>query len=201
MRNLLSALAHLSFFLLASHAQAQSFVAYDQFILNQSHRYNLPTPTFWISHINTSSDGIRHRGGQLITNIPDTVSAFYDPTIKHNIKHFYQAQNRKLSVITGFSPARQWGVLTLGYDSGHRSKKLTIDQSYLIGYTNQLQLSKTVSLMASGYTWLGGEISETPCFDSFDREFSCLTLQPFSEYQGIDLRKDEYFLLELTKRF
>jgi hypothetical protein len=129
------------------------------------------------------------------------VGAFYDPSIRHNIKHFYEPQNRKLSIVTGFSPSNKWGIFTLGYDNGHESKKLTIEKAYLLGYTNQFSLQKNISLLVSGYTWLGGELTERPCIDSFDREFGCLTLQPISEYQGISARKDDYLLLEIKKRF
>ena len=181
MKRLFLILGYLLTPLLTLNANAQSFVAYDQFIVKQTNLYNIPLPKFWISHIYTANDGIRHRGGQLITNIPDTVSAFYDPTIKHDIKHFYQAQNHKLSVITGLSPSTRWGIFTIGYDNGHKSQKLTIDKAYLLGYTNQFALSRNLSLLVSGYSWIGGDITERPCLDSFDREFACLTLQPMSE--------------------
>ncbi len=138
----------------------------------------------WPASLSMTSDvtSFDTAGGDYILPSPKNVASAYDSEIRHDVSSFYRTKKDRINMILGFT---LWGpgtVISVGYDSGVKAEKLSIKRALFLGVNHTVRLRKNTYLGFGLGKWIGGRISETPCVDTYDREYWCQNLTAWSEY-------------------
>jgi hypothetical protein len=141
--------------------------------------------SFWISSFSSEKKPMyfTNASGMSILANPSSVVSGYDSTsTRYNVSSFYALQNdrqRLIGHINGFSKGE---LFSIGYDSGISAQKLNVNNAFYAGYTKTMSFTKSSLTSVSFGSWFGGKISESPCLDSYNRQYSCQTLTAWSDY-------------------
>ena len=131
--------------------------------------------------------------GEVLFNAPERALSGYDSAIAHNVGDFYQANNNRVNIIIN-KYVGNTGVLTsVGFDGGSRAAKFNVSNSKYLGLARSFAFGGRSTLYLSTGRWFGGEVSETPCIDSYDREYWCPNLTAWIDRPVIKSRKEEHF--------
>lgn len=141
--------------------------------------------SFWLSSYSTEKKPMyfTNASGMSIMANPSSVVSGYDATSsRYDVSNFYSLQNdrqRLIGHINGFSKGE---LFSIGYDSGISAQKLNVNNALYAGYTKTMSLTKFSLTSISFGSWFGGKTSESPCIDSYGRQYSCQTLTAWSDY-------------------
>jgi hypothetical protein len=160
----------------------------------------LPVPWF-VSHFSSTTEGqVTAAGGAVVMNIRSSVPSVYDASTSYEVGKFFRANNNRLSLIAnwGSSAGTIWSI---GFDSGYKSQKLKLNHSLFLGATKSWQAKKNQTITLGLGAWLGGGVSESPCMDDYDRQYSCSSLIAWSDRTQLQSNTYRYFDFSLTHNF
>lgn len=131
--------------------------------------------------------------GEVLFSTPERAFSGYDSAIAHNIGDFYQADNKRVSIIIN-NYLGNTGILTsIGFDGGSRAEKFNVSNSKYLGFARSFSFGSRSTLYVSTGRWFGGEASESPCIDSYDREYWCPNLTAWIDRPVIKSQKEGHF--------
>jgi hypothetical protein len=156
----------------------------------------------WLSSItnNASSATLADPTGKAILSIPKIAPSGYDSSVFYNLSDFYNGANKpRLNFILNYASENYGEIFSLGFDSGTKAKKVELDKSFFVGYTRSVFTRNSYIFSFSTGVWLAGSLSESPCFDTYDREYHCPTLTAWSDYSPRKHNRRSYYIdLRLT---
>jgi hypothetical protein len=141
---------------------------------------------FWISSLTNEKNPkyFTNASGMSIMANPSSVVSAYDSTsTRYSVANFYSQQNdrqRLIGHVNGFSKGE---LFSIGYDSGINAQKLNVNNSLYAGYTKTMSFTKSSLTAVSFGSWFGGKTSESPCLDSYGRQYSCQSLTAWGDYK------------------
>lgn len=118
-----------------------------------------------------------------MANSSSVVSGYDSTSTRYSVANFYAQQNdrqRLIGHINGFSKGE---LFSIGYDSGMNAQKLNVNNAIYAGYTKTMSFTKSSLTAVSFGSWFGGNVSESPCIDSYGRQYSCQSLTAWSDYK------------------
>jgi hypothetical protein len=131
--------------------------------------------------------------GEVLFSAPERAFSGYDSAIAHNVGEFYRADNKRVNVIIN-KYFGSTGILTsVGFDGGSRAEKFKVSNSKYLGFARSFSFGSRSTLYVSTGRWFGGEVLESPCIDSYDREYWCRNLTAWIDRPVIKSRKEEHF--------
>ena len=178
-------------FILIAFASFHSFAA-DAFTRNYAIQTSMTSYTeqikpvgFWISSFSSEKNPVyftNASGLSIMANPTSAVSSYDSTSTRYGMSSFYALKNdhqRLVGHIDGFSKGE---LFSIGYDSGINSQKLNVNNALYAGYTKTMSFTKSSLTSISFGSWFGGRVSESPCVDSYNRQYSCRTLTAWSDY-------------------
>lgn len=143
-----------------------------------------PANTFFLTAIDIENDAttLRTSGGATIFSVGTSVASAYEADVRYDISRFYTHRPRIKFVVTEYL-SRHELYFSYGIDSGMRSDKLEVMPALFLGVAKGFALSERFSAAVSLGGWIGGSVHESPCLDSYDREYWCPRLMAWSDYQ------------------
>lgn len=139
--------------------------------------------------------------GRLLLSVPAWTSSTYDTSVKHSLASFYSTRQwRTRWVINYIAPKSQW-LLSLGHDTGVQTPKLSIAPAVFLGIAKHIEIHKNHSLQLSWGQWWGGQVSERPCLDDYDREYWCPNLTAWTERPVMTSSAAKYYELKYQWQF
>ena len=138
-------------------------------------------------------------GGGTYDNQMPTTAYSYDGE-QRDISKFYEPEN-ELYHVSGYAYLESDTLIEFGYDNGHSAQKYQRDPTLSVHVTQHIPLNDKLSLNVTAGTRFGGNVSETPCYDSFDREYYCGNLTAWSDYERDE--NESYYLgrVSMSYRF
>ena len=113
---------------------------------------------------------------------PQTVSSGYDSSIKYYVGNFYKS-NKRYQFIFNILGVQKGQFFSVGYDNGVHAEKLTVNQSLFLGFSQAFEVTEHTLFNIGFGAWFGGNTSESPCVDSYDREYWCQNLTSWADYK------------------
>ena len=92
-------------------------------------------------------------------------------------------------------------IYSIGFDTGVSTAKISIKPSIFLGVTHVFGINKNSYFLVGGGAWFGGKVSETACYDSYDRAYWCQNLTAWSDYQPSYPQNFEYLDIKYIYRF
>jgi len=167
--------------------------AADAFIRNYSIQNSMYSYTgqtqpvsFWVSSFSSEKKPayFTNASGMTVMGNPSSVVSAYDSTsTRYSVSNFYALQNdhqRLVGHISGFTKGE---LFSIGYDSGISTQKLNVNNAIYAGYTKTMSFTKSSLTAVSFGSWFGGKTSESPCVDSYGRQYSCQSLTAWGDYK------------------
>jgi hypothetical protein len=143
-----------------------------------------PLP-FWMSSYSSEKKPLyitNASGTSIMANPVSVVSAYDSTSTRFNVSNFYAFQNDRQKLIGHINGFTKGELFSIGYDSGVNAQKLNVNNAFYAGYTKTMSFSKSSLTSISFGSWFGGRVSESPCIDSYNRQYSCQTLTAWSDY-------------------
>jgi|GEM_PF-1245404 len=168
--------------------------------------YELKTNLFWLSELNVENDPsyfTSSSGHHIIKNSWFVTSA-YDPSYKiYDVRDFYKPKSNRVKFIGNIGINSLPGtILSLGYDNGIKSQKFTLSKNFFVGAAKTFELIEKNYITISAGKWFGGgKVTETPCRDSYDREYWCQNLTAWSDYNPNYPKNYSYIDIKYTLKF
>lgn len=158
----------------------------------------------WISGAAvTSKNGetFSNSSGSTILLAKKVVTSSYDTDMAHNVSKFYEGRQNRIKLITNFKLSSPNTIYSVGFDSGISADKINIQKSLFVGAAHVIELNKQSHMSLSAGSWFGGNIKESPCFDTYDREYWCQNLTAWSDYKPIYPKNFSYIDIKYIQRF
>ena len=111
-----------------------------------------------------------------------TEAKSYDDNVR-DISRFYKQETPSLTIGGGYIIDNK-SYITFGTTTGTYTPKLSIGNSFNVGYTNQIKLNKSWSLKYNGQVNYNGSIKNSPCVDEYNRTYYCGDLTAWSDFEG-----------------
>jgi hypothetical protein len=111
-----------------------------------------------------------------IVSIYDATSTAYD------LKSYYTAQNIRAHLILNYFIPDTPILLSAGYDSGSKAQKISISPTKFIGLSSYKRINSNSAIFFMAGGWQRERITETPCVDSYEREYWCANLSAWSDH-------------------
>jgi hypothetical protein len=146
----------------------------------------------FVSHFSVRrEDGLFLRNtGETAFSAPSQAISAYDTSVVHELSDFYRAKGARTAFILNQHLGTSGYLLSLGYDSGSKSEKFQVARSLYMGMAKSIKLSQGSTLYFSAGRWLGGEVSESPCIDAYQREYWCPNLTSWQDRPGLKNRRE-----------
>jgi hypothetical protein len=184
MRNILI----LILLIFSTHVTAADSFTRNYAIQNSMYSYTeqVKPVNFWVSSFSNEKNPtyFTNASGMSIMANPSSVVSSYDSTsTRYSVANFYAQQNdrqRLIGHVNGFSKGE---LFSIGYDSGINAQKLNVNNSLYAGYTKTMSFTKSSLTAVSFGSWFGGKTSESPCVDSYQRQYSCQSLTAWGDYK------------------
>lgn len=160
-----------------------------------SQAYKASPNLLWFSSLRYGSErtpAFLDASGRAVAGNPSTVRSGYDADISYDVSDMYTPRNQRLTFIANFSFDSPGLIWSLGFDSGVETSKLRIGQGIFVGATKAFQLSGRSYFAFGSGAWIGGKISESPCYDSYDRRYWCQNLTAWTDYRPQYPRQGRY---------
>lgn len=144
---------------------------------------------------------VRTADGQLVIS-PGTATSAYDDSLSYDASHFYRLKKPRYSFVVNLSTYKPGRFLSIGYDSSVSAEKLTIQPSIFLGFVDSYALAKNHYVIFSLGSWFGGSIKEMPCYDDYDRRYSCSgSIVAWHDYRPSYPRNYRYIDFKYIYRF
>lgn len=180
--------ALIAFLFLSSNVHAADAVTRNYSIQSSMYSYTgqVRPVGFWISSFSNEKNPAYYTnasGMSIMANSSSVVSGYDSTSTRYSVANFYAQQNdrqRLIGHINGFSKGE---LFSIGYDSGMNAQKLNVNNAIYAGYTKTMSFTKSSLTAVSFGSWFGGNVSESPCIDSYGRQYSCQSLTAWSDYK------------------
>jgi hypothetical protein len=163
---------------------------------------------FWISHFNVGNNAskFKNSSGHYIMErpmvpIPSAYISKDDPYRDYDTTGFYKPNSSRMKLVANMPLLTSGTTLSVGYDSGLRSQKLLVNNSFFVGVAKTHEIIKKNYLTFSAGKWFGGKISEKPCYDDYDKAYWCQNLTAWSDYKPNYPKNYNYFDIGYTIKF
>jgi hypothetical protein len=113
----------------------------------------------------------------------------------------YSYQKPRAALILNFAITAPGTVYSIGFDSGVRTKKLSIKPSLFLGFAQAYAFSNRQHVAISVGHWFGGSISESPCIDAYDRQYWCPNLTAWEDYEPEYPEQNRFIDIAYVYRF
>lgn len=131
--------------------------------------------------------------GEVLFSAPERAFSGYDSAIAHDVGKFYQAENNRVNIIINKYLGSTGVLASIGFDGGSTTEKFKVSNSKYLGLARSISFGSRSTLYVSTGRWFGGKVSESPCIDSYDREYWCPNLTAWTDRPVIKSRKEEHF--------
>ena len=144
-------------------------------------------PVFaWVSTVSTESKPTyftNSSGASIMANPSSVVSGYDSTSTRYNVSNFYALKSDRYKLISHINGFNKGEILSIGYDSGINAEKLNVNNSFFVGYAKTMAVTQSSLFNISIGSWFGGNIKESPCVDSYGRQYSCQSLTAWSDYK------------------
>jgi len=140
--------------------------------------------------------------GLLVLNVLEKVTSEYDATSNNYVMTpFYTGFKQRQHLISNFSIPSTNTLLSIGFDSGSKSQKISISRTFFVGFSTykKIDTKSALFLMAGG--WQKERIKEQPCVDSYDREYWCPALTAWTDYKPLTATPLRFAEVRYERRF
>jgi hypothetical protein len=131
--------------------------------------------------------------GEVLFSAPERAVSGYDSAIAHDIGELYQANNKRVNIIINKYLGSTGVLASIGFDGGSTTEKFKVSNSKYLGFARSFSFGSRSTIYVSTGRWFGGEVSESPCIDSYDREYWCPNLTAWIDRPVIKSRKEGHF--------
>ena len=128
-----------------------------------------------------------------------TTATSYDG-VERDISKFYEDKQTNLYV-DGYIILDTKTKVNIGFDNGIKTNKFKQSNTYKIGVTQAIDITPNSYITIGGSTAFGGNISETPCKDDYDREYYCGNLTAWTDYERQENEQNYNSNITYTWRF
>ena len=159
---------------------------------------------FWISAFSVNlknEETFLNSSGATILPVKKVISSSYDTDVTYDISNFYENRKSRIKLIANFKLSSNNTTYSVGIDSGVAASKINIQKSFFVGATHVIQLNKQSHMVWSTGSWFGGSIKESPCLDSYDREYWCQNLTAWADYKPVYPKNFSYIDIKYIYRF
>lgn len=170
-------------------------------IASKLHNANLPIVYLSRLSIDKNPAVISNASGLSLISPISVVYSGYDSSVSYDVSNFYHMNKPRVQSALTIPTSSPGQYLSIGLDSGVSTQKLNVSSGLFLAYTNTINLNKDTFFNYSFGGWLGGKISESPCYDSFDRAYSCKSLTAWSDYSPIYPAQYRYLSVRAVKLF
>jgi hypothetical protein len=153
-------------------------------ILSFSNSTQMP-PLWFSSFMNEKKPAyFTNASGAMIMMNPVSVTSAYDSTTtKYSMSRFYAQNADRYKIMAHINGLNKGEIIHFGFDTGMNSQKMSVGNAFFVGTTKTFQTSNSSLLNFSVGSWLGGSINESPCTDSYGRQYSCRSLTTWQDYK------------------
>ena len=136
--------------------------------------------------------------GKLIFSSDKTIYSLYDRSVTANADDFFKKNNYRFNFTGIFKTNNIAEIILFGFDSGASSEKININPAIKLGYVNSFKLSSSLFFTLGFSRWYGGQVSETPCVDVYDRLYSCRYLISWLDVNPLSVNHHTSYAFRLT---
>lgn len=155
-----------------------------------------------ISNLAATNGNLSGSDGRAVSSIPALVASGYDSSVVHDLSGFYKGLRQpRINFVLNYATAIHGEVISFGFDPGARSEKVTVNRALFLGYTRAFMPQKNLTLSFSTGAWILGGVNESPCVDSYDRNYHCGSLTAWSDYSQPRYRTPYYLDLRFGFSF
>jgi cytochrome c biogenesis protein ResB len=142
-------------------------------------------PVTFISKLSfeTNPSAFTNSNGQGVMLNPTMLVSAYDSSITYASGDMYKQRLPRLVGIVNTPGFARGQYISIGFDSGMQSQKLVINPSILLGISQSFQVAKKSLVHVGVGAWIGGNVGESPCVDSYAREYYCGNLTSWNDYK------------------
>lgn len=148
--------------------------------------------------INTFSSN----SGFEVLNAKEKVTSEYDETSNsYEMTPFYTGFKQRQHLISNFPIPSTKAMLSIGYDSGSRSQKISISKTFFLGLSTykKIDIHSAIFFLVGG--WQKERINEQPCVDEYDREYWCPNLTAWSDRKPLTSMPLRFAEVRYERRF
>jgi hypothetical protein len=145
------------------------------------------------SFSNSSNDPIFGR--------PEVLISAYDNYLTWDATPFYSTKHYRTNFIFNFYGGTPGTIVSIGADTGLKTEKLKISPGFFLGFADTMEIKRRMTFSLSTGSWFGGKVSETACFDSYDRAYWCPNLTSWEDRPSKKYRPERYFDVSLRLAF
>ena len=125
-------------------------------------------------------------GHNTVLAVPSKVVSAYDSTsTAHDLTPFYAAQNIRTHFILNYFVPGTTLLVSWGYDSGSKAQKISLSPTTFLGLSSYKRINSSSALFFTMGGWQKQRITETPCVDSYDRQYWCANLSAWSDHSPL----------------
>lgn len=125
-------------------------------------------------------------GRNTILAVPSKVVSVYDSTsAEHDLSPFYTAQNIRTHFILNYFVPGTTLLVSWGYDSGSKAQKIAISPTAFLGLSSYKRINSNSAVFFTMGGWQKQRVTETPCVDSYQRQYWCANLSAWSDYSTL----------------
>lgn len=170
-------------------------------LLSKLQGKNIPIPYLSRLSVEESPDTLTNASGiTVISGLTAAVSG-YDSSVRYDISPFYEMKNPRVKGALTLPFSSPGEYFTIGLDTGAAASKINVGNAIFFAYTDTLSVNKNTFFNYSLGSWFGGKIRETPCYDSYDRAYSCKSLTAWSDYNPNYPTQYRYVSVRVTTFF
>jgi len=144
--------------------------------------------TIWISRFDidsVSNEYFLNSSGTAVASSNKIISSIYDADTRYDMSDFYKKKNNRAKVVSNFLLNSPNTVYSFGFDTGIAAEKIKIEKSFFLGIAHVFEIYKHSYFLVSSGSWVGGHVTERPCYDSYDREYWCQNLTAWKDYKPV----------------
>jgi hypothetical protein len=148
----------------------------------QARRINMLPAPFLVTKLMVTSN-MTMVNDDYVMEAPTKVCSGYDRTVCHAVGQFYESSGAPLFA-SGLIFLNRDEILQFGVNTGFNSEKLNITPALMLGLGKRFYLnqSRTMQVVVHGYRWFGGQVTHSPCLDTFERKYYCGNLTAWSDF-------------------
>lgn len=148
--------------------------------------------------INTFSSN----SGLLVLNAREKVTSEYDETSNsYEMTPFYTGFKQRQHLISNFAILGTKAMLSIGYDSGSKSQKISISKTFFLGLSTYKKIDTNSAIFFLVGGWQKERINEQPCIDEYDREYWCPNLTAWSDRKPLTSKPLRFAEVRYERRF
>ncbi len=170
-------------------------------VASKLHNQNLAIPYLSRLSVEKNPATITNASGLSVMSSISVAYSGYDSSISYDVTSFYRMDKPRIQSAVTLPSSSPGEYFTIGLDSGVATQKLSIGSGLFLAYTNTFNVSKDIFFNYSLGSWFGGKISESPCYDSYDRAYACRSLTAWSDYNPKYPTQYKYLSVRAVKFF